>query len=40
MTLVAGVDSSTSATKVEVRHVDNGAIIGGGVAGRRLDART
>nr|MBA3288369.1 xylulose kinase [Acidimicrobiia bacterium] len=32
MTLVAGVDSSTSATKVEVRDVDTGALVGRGAA--------
>ena len=30
MTLVAGVDSSTSATKVEVRDVDSGEVVGRG----------
>ena len=32
MTLVAGVDSSTSATKVEVRDVDSGEVVGRGAA--------
>ncbi len=32
MTLVAGIDSSTSATKVEVRDLETGAIVGHGAA--------
>jgi xylulokinase len=32
MALVAGVDSSTSATKVEVRDLDSGAVVGRGAA--------
>ena len=32
MPLVAGVDSSTSATKVEIRDVDTGAVVGRGAA--------
>ena len=32
MPLVAGVDSSTSATKVEIRDLDTGAVVGRGAA--------
>lgn len=32
MTLVAGIDSSTSATKVEIRDLETGAIVGHGAA--------
>ena len=30
MTLVAGIDSSTQSTKVEVRDLDSGAVVGSG----------
>ena len=39
MVLVAGVDSSTSATKVEVRDVDSGDVVGRGASPTRRPSR-